>query len=89
MLCLKSGASIFPHLSKGKGVAASTDTEKGTVKEIGDAATSPHDEITSTPAEEVSSQSPNPPEDSTQVLSYKRVQTKTIMVDRVVRVSLS
>lgn len=44
-------------------------------------------EITSTPTEEVASQNGSP-DDSAQVVSYKRVQAKTVMVDRVVRVSL-
>lgn len=84
MLCLKS-RFLFLIPSKGKAIAASTDTEKRPDKEGGDAATSPDNEITSTPTEEVASQN----EDSAQVMSYKRVQTKTVMVDRVVRVSLS
>lgn len=45
-------------------------------------------EITSAPPEEVASQNGNP-EDSSQVVSFKRIQTTTVMVDRVVGVSIS
>ncbi|KAL1564906.1 nuclear matrix constituent protein 1-like [Salvia divinorum] len=81
---VKSRYNLRRHTGKGKGIAASTDTEKRPDKEAGDAATSLDNEITSTPTEEVASQNGSP-DDSAQVESYKRVQTKTVMVDRVVR----
>ncbi|XP_057765676.1 nuclear matrix constituent protein 1-like [Salvia miltiorrhiza] len=73
----KSRYNLRRHTVKGKGIAASTDSEKRPDKEVGDVAAPLDNEITSTPIEEV--------EDSAQVVSYKRVQTKTVMVDRVVR----
>lgn len=84
-MVLKSHVFLF---SKGKGVAASTDTEKKTDKEVGDAAASRDNEITSAPPEEVTSQNGNP-EELVQVSSYKNVQTKMVSIDTVVRVNLS
>ncbi|XP_042064641.1 nuclear matrix constituent protein 1-like [Salvia splendens] len=80
----KSRYNLRRHTGKGKGIAASTDTEKRPDKEAGDGAALMDNEITSTPTEEVASQNGSP-DDSAQVVSHKRVQTKTVMVDRVVR----
>lgn len=79
----KNPYNLRRRAAKGKGVAASTDTEKRTDKEVGDAAVLRDNEITSAPPEEVASQN-GYPEDSSQVVSYKLVQTKTVMVDGVV-----
>lgn len=79
----KNPYNLRRRAAKGKGVAASTDTQKRTDKEVGDATVLRDNEITSAPPEEVASQNGNP-EDLSQVVSYKRIQTKTVMVDGVV-----
>ncbi|KAH6797906.1 hypothetical protein C2S52_022460 [Perilla frutescens var. hirtella] len=80
----KSRYNLRRNAAKGKGVTASTDTEKRADKGVADAAVSRDNEITSAPSEEAASQNGNHA-DSVQVVSHKRVQTKTVMVDRVVR----
>lgn len=80
----KSRYNLRRHTGKGKGVAASTDTEKRADKDVADAAVSRDNEITSAPPDEVASQNDNHA-DLVQVVSHKHIQTKTVMVDRVVR----
>ncbi|CAA0820166.1 Protein CROWDED NUCLEI 1 [Striga hermonthica] len=74
--------------AKGKDVAALTDTERKTDKEVGDLTLSQDNEINSRTAEVTSSQIGNPAE-LVQVTSYKNVQTQMVSVDRVVRFQAS
>ncbi|KAL6573664.1 hypothetical protein OROHE_002123 [Orobanche hederae] len=74
--------------SKGKGVAASTDTKRKTDKEAGDDTTllSRDNEITSALPEEVTSSQIGNSAELVQVTSYKNLQTRVVSsVERVVR----
>ncbi|KAL8533440.1 hypothetical protein ACS0TY_009720 [Phlomoides rotata] len=82
----KSRYNLRRHVPKGKDVAASTDTEKRTEKQVRDAAAVSRDyEITSAPQEEGTSHNNGNPEELVHVTSYKNVQTKMVSIDRVVR----
>ncbi|KAK4430165.1 protein CROWDED NUCLEI 2 [Sesamum alatum] len=76
------------HKTKGKDIAASTDSVRKMDKEVGNAIVSPDNEITSAPPEEVTSQNGNTVE-LVQVTSHKSVKTHIVSTDRVVRFQTS